>query len=316
MSGFGSETTTDEVLDGIDLAGKNAFVTGASGGLGAETARALAARGAHVTIACRDLEKGEGVAKGIRESTGNAGVDVVELELSQPASARACGDQWAARGEPLHLLINNAGVMACPLARTPEGWELQIATNHFGHFVLTGALLPALRRGAPARVVNLSSAGHRFSPVVLDDLHFERRDYDKWGSYGQAKTANILFSVGLEKRYAGEGIHGYAVHPGGIMTELGRHLEESDIAELMSRRPAGKPMQWKSVEAGAATSCFAATAPQLEGRGGFYLEDCHESVPRTSEDQEDGVEAYAVDADAAERLWTLTEETLDFRYPS
>lgn len=316
MSRFGNESTTSQVLEGLNLDGKIAFVTGASGGLGAETARALASQGARVTIACRDLEKGEGVAKGIRESTGNPGVDVVQLELSQPASAKACAEQWVARGDPLHLLINNAGVMACPLERTTEGWELQIATNHFGHFVLTGGLLPALRRAAPARVVNLSSAGHRFSPVVFDDLHFERRDYDKWESYGQAKTANILFSVGLEKRYGGEGVHAYAVHPGGIMTELGRHLQESDIQELMSRRPGGKPMKWKSVEAGAATSCWAATAAQLEGRGGLYLEDCGESVVRSSEEQEDGFEGYAVDADAADRLWTLSEETLGFCYPS
>jgi len=316
MSGFGHASTTHDVLKGVKLEGKNAFVTGASGGLGAETARALAEKGARVTIACRDVGKGEGVAASIRDTTGNAQIDVVELELAVPKSIDACAARYLERGVPLHLLINNAGVMACPLARTAEGWEMQLATNHFGHFRLTGGLLPALRKGAPARIVNLSSAGHRFSPVDFDDPHYQKREYDKWNAYGQAKTANILFSVGLEKRYAKEGIHAYAVHPGGIMTELGRHLQESDIQELMSRRPGGKPMQWKTVEQGAATSCFAATSESLEGRGGMYLEDCHEAVPRKSEDQEDGVEPYAVDPAAAERLWKLSEDTLGYRYPS
>lgn len=315
MSGaFGHGSTTSDVLEGVSLAGKVALVTGASGGLGAETARALAEKGAGVTIACRDLEKGEGVAKSIRETTGNSEVDVISLELSQPASVRACAEGWLADHDTLHLLINNAGVMACPLGRTAEGWELQFATNHLGHFELTGQLMPALRKGAPARIVNLSSAGHRFSPVLFDDPHFERREYDKWESYGQAKTANILFSCGLEKRFAADGIHAYAVHPGGIMTELGRHLQESDIAELMSRRPGGKPIQWKSVESGAATSCWAATAKQLEGRGGLYLEDCHEGLLRTSEDQEDGYESYSTDPDAADRLWALSEQTLGYEF--
>ena len=174
--------------------------------------------------------------------------------------------------------------------------------------------MPALRKGAPARIVNLSSAGHRFGPVVFDDIHYERREYDKWEAYGQAKTANILFSCGLEQRFGAEGIHAYGVHPGGIMTELGRHLQESDIQELMSRRPGGKPMLWKSIEAGAATSCWAATAKELEGRGGLYLEDCREGISRTSEDQEDGFESYATDPDAAEKLWTVSEQTLGYEF--
>ena len=311
---FGHGTTAREVLEGVSLDGRVALVTGASGGLGAEAARALAEKGASVTIACRDLEKGEGVAEGIRSSTGNSAVEVSQLELSQPGSVRVFAERWLAEHDTLHLLINNAGIMACPLARTVEGWEMQFATNHLGHFLLTGLLLPALRKGDPARIVNLTSAGHRFSPVEFDDIHFERREYDKWGSYGQAKTANILFSCGLEKRYGASGIHAYAVHPGGIMTELGRHLQESDIAELMSRRPGGKPMRWKSIESGAATTVWAATAKQLEGRGGLYLEDCGESVLRTSAEQEDGYEGYAVDPEAAERLWAVSEETLGFRF--
>jgi NAD(P)-dependent dehydrogenase (short-subunit alcohol dehydrogenase family) len=233
----------------------------------------------------------------------------MELELSVPASVRAFAEAYLKRHEALHLLVNNAGVMACPLARTAEGWEMQFATNHLGHFLLSGLLLPALRAGAPSRVVNVSSRGHRFSPVVFEDIHFEERPYDKWASYGQAKTANVLFAVEWERRFGREGIHAYALHPGAIMTELGRHLSAEDVQELQSRAPSGR-LEWKTVPAGAATSVYAATAPELEGRGGLYLEDAQVSGPRTEEGAETGYEAWAMDAQAARRLWEVSEQTL------
>ncbi len=183
---FGFESTTDEVLDGISLEGRRAVITGTSGGLGAETARAMAARGAAITLAARNLEKLEAVAASIRESTGNPNVDIGELDLTVPDSVRRFATNWLESHDSLNLLINNAGIMACPLTRTPEGWELQFATNHLGHFLLTALLAPALVAGAPARVVNLSSGGHRFGGIDFDDLHYERRDYDKWQAYGQS----------------------------------------------------------------------------------------------------------------------------------
>ena len=307
MSEFGFDSTASQVAEGIDLSGRVAVVTGASGGLGKETARALAERGARVTLTVRDLEKGEQAAREIRDATGNDAVDLVELELASPRSVRAAAKELLARHPAINLLVNNAGIMACPLDRTAEGYELQFATNHLGHFLLTCLLVPSLRAGAPARVVNLTSAGHRFSPVVFDDVHFERRAYDKWESYGQAKTANILFSVELTKRLAADGITSNAVHPGGIMTDLGRHLDEDDVKELMSRAPKGG-FKWKTVESGAATSTWAATSPELEGRGGLYLEDCNVGIPKTSDEQEGGYMEYAVDPAAAERLWVVSEQ--------
>jgi NAD(P)-dependent dehydrogenase (short-subunit alcohol dehydrogenase family) len=186
---------------------------------------------------------------------------------------------------------------------------MQFATNHLGHFLLSGLLLPALRAGAPSRVVNVSSRGHRFSPVVFEDIHFRERDYDKWVSYGQAKTANVLFALEWERRFGGEGIHAYALHPGAIVTELGRHMSQEDRAHLMSQAPPGG-FEWKTVPAGAATSVYAATAPELEGRGGLYLEDAQVSELRTDEGAETGYEAWAMDPEAARRLWEVSEETL------
>lgn len=311
---FGADTTTDEVLEGIDLSGKRAFVTGASGGLGEETARALASKGAAVTLTARDMAKGEAAAERIRQSTGNQDLEVVELELSVPDSVRACAKDWLAQHDTLDLLINNAGVMACPLARTTEGWEMQFATNHFGHFLLTNLLLPALRKGAPARIVNLSSRGHQNSDVDFDDPHFENREYDKWTSYGQAKTANILFSVELNKHLAASGITANAVHPGGIQTDLGRHLTQKDIEELLARTGRTGGIKMKTIPAGAATSVWAATSPDLEGKGGLYLEDCHIGEPVTADVGSDGYKAYALDEASAARLWALTEETLDEKF--
>jgi NAD(P)-dependent dehydrogenase (short-subunit alcohol dehydrogenase family) len=311
---FGFESTTDEVLDGISLEGKRAVITGTSGGLGAESARALAARGAAITLAARDLEKLESVAESIRESTGNPNVDIGELDLTSPDSVRSFAGNWLASHDSLNLLINNAGIMACPLERTPEGWELQFATNHLGHFLLTALLAPALVAGAPARVVNLSSAGHRFGGVDFDDIHYERREYDKWPAYGQSKSANVLFTVELDRRLKAKGVRSFAVHPGVIMTELARHLTPDDIKDLMDRAQSDDGMAWKPVECGAATSCWAATAPELDGRGGIYLEDCGIAEPVDLETGASGFLPHAVDPEAAKQLWAVSEELLGVRF--
>ena len=312
-SSFGFSTTADEVIEGIDLSGRRAVVTGASGGLGAETARVLSGAGAAVTLTARDLPKGEQVAASIRDASPGAELEVMELELHRPDSVRRFAKEWLSRHSRLNLLINNAGVMACPLARTEEGWEMQFATCHLGHFLLTALLAPALRAGSPARIVNVSSGGHRFSPVLLDDPHFERRDYDKWQAYGQAKTANILHAVELDRRLARSGVRAFAIHPGAIVTELGRHLQKEDI-ELMNSRVPGGGLKFKPVEAGAATQVFAATAPELEGSGGLYLEDVHVSGMNSDEASVGGYKPWAVDLDSAERLWSLSEELLGERF--
>lgn len=305
----GGELTTDQVLERVDLGGRHVLVTGASSGLGAETARALAAKGAAVTLAARDVAKLEAVVTRIAEQTGNRDLRVSALDLTDLGSVRACAKSWLASGDPLDLLINNAGVMACPLTRTSRGWEMQLATNHIGHFLLTCLLVPALRAAAPSRVVNLSSAGHRLAGFDFDDPHFEHRPYDKWSAYGQSKTANVLFGVALDGRLARHGVRAFAVHPGMIMTELGRHLDQDDIKELMSRTPAGgSKLAWKTVEQGAATSVWAATSGELDGRGGLYCADC--GVASADADSEDltGVAPHAVDPAMAERLWTLSEQ--------
>jgi NAD(P)-dependent dehydrogenase (short-subunit alcohol dehydrogenase family) len=309
---FGPKTTTNDVLEGLDLRGKVILVTGGSSGLGQETARALAAKGARVILTARDVPKGEAVAAGIRSATGNANVELEAVELGSLESIRAFARRVLARHDRLDVLVNNAGVMACPPAKTADGFELQLGTNHVGHFLLTCLLVPALRRGAPSRIVSVSSRGHHLSPVVFDDLFFERRPYQKWLAYGQAKTANVLFAVGLERRLGGHGVHANALHPGAIITELGRHLEPEDLAFLSSRNPT---MEFKTVEAGAATSCFAATAPELEGRGGLYLEDCHVAAINDAPDALDGVKSYAVDPENAERLWAVSEQLVGEHFP-
>jgi NAD(P)-dependent dehydrogenase (short-subunit alcohol dehydrogenase family) len=306
---FGAETTADEVLDSIDLTGKLVFITGGASGLGAETARAMAAKGAHIVVAARDMGKGEEVAKSVREATGNDQVDVIACDLGSLAKIRECAGAVLAKYDAIDLLINNAGVMACPQAATADGFEMQFGTNHIGHFLLTNLLMPAVEKATNARIVNLSSRGHHFDTVHFDDPHFENREYDKWASYGQSKTANIMFSVGLERRLAAKGIHAYAVHPGGIQTNLGRHLTQEDIAALLKRMEenAGESVAFKTVEAGAATTCYAATAPEIEGKGGVYLEDCH--VADVNDDDPTGsVKSYAVDPENADKLWALSEE--------
>jgi len=308
---FGAETTASEVADGIDVRGKVALVTGGSSGLGQETARVLADRGAHVILTARDVPKGEAVAAGIRASTGNPRLEVEELELGSLKDIRGFASRFLARHPTLHVLVNNAGVMACPQSKTADGFELQFGSNHVGHFLMTCILAPALLRGAPSRVASVSSRGHHMSPVVFDDIQFERRPYDKWRAYGQSKTANVLFAVGLERRLGARGVHVNALHPGGIMTELSRHLQPEDLEFLRTRT---RGMKFKSVEAGAATSVFAATAPELEGRGGLYLEDCHVAAVNDAPDALDGVKSYALDPTNAERLWEVSESLVGERF--
>jgi NAD(P)-dependent dehydrogenase (short-subunit alcohol dehydrogenase family) len=310
---FGADTTADKVLEGIDVQDKLVLVTGASSGLGQETTRALAAKGARVVMTARDMSKGEAVAAGIRESTGNTQVEVEELELASLASVRAFAPRFLAKHPRLDVLINNAGVMACPLGRTADGFEMQFGTNHVGHFLLACLLVPALRAAAPSRIVSVSSRGHHISAVDFDDPNFERRAYHKWEAYGQSKTANVLLAVGLERRLANDGVHANALHPGAIITELGRHLQPEDIQFLQSRAPAGSTLQFKPIPAGAATTVYAATAPELEGRGGLYLEDCHVAQINDAPNALDGAKSYALDAENAERLWKLSEQLVGER---
>ncbi len=310
---FGADSTASDILQGIELSGKVALVTGGSGGLGEETARALAERGAQVVLTARNRAKGEAAVQKVRASTGNQHVKVGELELASLASVRGFAQRFLARHDVLHILVNNAGVMACPFAKSAEGYELQLGTNHVGHFLLTCLLVPALRRGAPSRVVSVSSRGHHASPVVFEDLHFERRPYDKWQAYGQSKTANVLFAVELDRRLGAGGVHANAVHPGVIVTELARHLVAEDYELLSKRVPSGQ-LRFKSIPAGAATSVYAATAPELKGRGGLYLEDCHVAAVNDTENPPDGVKSYAIDPGLARRLWMASEEMVGERF--
>ncbi|HTF35816.1 MAG TPA: oxidoreductase [Myxococcota bacterium] len=308
-SRFGHDSTALEVVAGIDLHGKYAIVTGAASGIGIETARALTHAGANVTLAVRSPSKGEEVAREIRKSAGHDAVHVEALDLRDFGSVRRFADRYLARRVPLHILVNNAGIMASPLGRTPEGYESQLATNHLGHFLLTGRLASALRATPHPRVVSLTSIGHRLSPVVFDDLHFERRPYDKWLAYGQSKSANALFAVELDRRGRAWGLTANAVHPGGIMTGLQQHLSREEMNAMGWLDADGKPrVGFKNPQQGAATSVWGATAPELEGRGGRYLEDCNEGLPAAADRPFAGYHAHAVDPASAQRLWAVSEK--------
>jgi len=313
---LGADTTAEEAAGNIDLSGQTIVVTGGSAGLGVETARVLASRGARIVSVVRDEAKGRAAADKIKESVPNAEIEFGVLDLFDLESVRRGADDIAKRFPKIDRLINNAGVMACPLGRTAQGLDTQLGTNHLGHFVLTARLMPAILAGAPSRIVNLSSAGHRLSPFRFEDPFFEKEDYDKWTAYGQAKTANILFTVELEKRYADRGVHSIAVHPGAIQTELGRHMDQDDIAALMARRPQSGPMKFKEVPQGAATSVWTATAPDLEGRGGIYCEDCGVAEPIEDPDASLGVLTWALDEQAAAKLWSLSEEWSGESFPA
>jgi NAD(P)-dependent dehydrogenase (short-subunit alcohol dehydrogenase family) len=306
MSDFGSGTSTSEVIEGVDLKGKCALVTGASSGLGVETSRSLASAGAAVIMVARDASKLDTAVARVRAAVPDAQLDTALLDLADLESVRAGAQTILAKCPSIQLLINNAGVMACPLMRTAQGFEMQLGTNHVGHFLLTCMLAPALVAGAPARVVNLSSAGHRFSAMDLDDPNYHRRDYEKWQAYGQSKTANALFSVGLDQRLQGQGVRSFAVHPGMIMTELSRHMDPSDMEIILAGRNI-EDIGFKTVEQGSATSVWAATSQDLDGLGGLYLEDCHIAEPATP-DNEAGIEFYALDPVTADKLWQLSED--------
>jgi NAD(P)-dependent dehydrogenase (short-subunit alcohol dehydrogenase family) len=311
---LGFETTAEEAARGIDLRGETIVVTGGSAGLGVETMRVLAGCGAKLVSAVRDRSKGEAAIAQIRESVPDADIELAQLELSDLDSVRRGAADIAKRFPRIDRLINNAGVMACPLGRTAQGLDLQLGTNHLGHFVLTSRLMPSLLAAAPGRIVNLSSAGHQISPMRFDDPFFEKEAYDKWEAYGQAKTANILFSVGLDKRFKDRGLRSFAVHPGGIRTELGRHLEPADIKAMMDRR-GGQEIVFKNVPQGAATTVWAATSKSLDGQGGLYCEDCHIAKTVDEPGSNEGVMAYALDVAAADRLWSLSEEWSGERFP-
>ncbi len=310
---FGADSTAAEVIAGIDLAGKRAIVTGASSGIGVETARALASANAEVTLAVRSIEAGERAAQEIIASTGNKQVLVAPLDLADQASIATFVANWTG---PLDLLINNAGMMGSPdLQRTPEGWEMQFATNHLGHFALALGLHDALAVPGDARIVSLSSVGHRRSPVIFDDVNFTSRPYDLGPAYGQSKTANVLFAVEATRRWASDGITANAVHPGTIATtNLSRHLDPDVSAALGASAPyaesfARSTVKYKTVEQGAATTVFVATSPQLDGIGGRYFEDCNEAAvldPDAPNTTTSGVAAYALDPTNAHRLWELS----------
>jgi NAD(P)-dependent dehydrogenase (short-subunit alcohol dehydrogenase family) len=306
---LGFETTTADVLEGVDLHDKVAIVTGASTGLGLETARALASAGAHVVLAGRDAARLDAAATTVRDDVPDAELETGVLDLTSLDSVRGFAEWFGATHNRLHLLINNAGVMYTPFERTAEGFEMQFGTNHVGHFLLTCLLAPQLLADPPSRVVNLSSGGHRGSDIVWDDPNYERREYDKFSAYGQSKTANILFSVELERRLGERGVHAYAVHPGMIATELGRYMTKDDFAAMAERAkaaPSGGLPPRKTVEQGAATSVWAATAPELDAAGGTYLADCQVS---------DDHARWALDPESADRLWTLSEELVGQQFP-
>ena len=300
--------TTDQIPD---QGGRVAVVTGANSGLGLVIARELARKGARVVLACRNLAKGKAAVAGIEASAPGAAPELEQLDLASLDSVRAFADRYRSAHDGLDLLINNAGVMAPPRQRTADGFELQFGTNHLGHFLLTALLAPALLAAAPgSRVVNLSSGGHRASDIHWDDPNYETREYDKFESYGQAKTANILFSRELDRRYGPAGVHAYAVHPGMIATELGRHMTRDDrhaLAEKFKASPTGAAPQYKTVEQGAATSVWAAVAPELDQHGGAYLADVAVS---------DDDAPWTRDAEAAARLWAMSEELVGQPFPA
>ncbi|MFJ2158464.1 SDR family NAD(P)-dependent oxidoreductase [Streptomyces sp. NPDC087856] len=306
---FSADTTATGVIDGVDLHGRRAVVTGASSGIGVETARALAAAGADVTLAVRDTEAGARVAERLEKElpSGSGQLTVGRLDLADRSTIAAFVAAWQG---PLHILVNNAGVMATPqLTRTPEGREWQFGVNHLGHFALATGLHPALAAADGARVVSVSSIGHLFSPVVFDDLDYRFRPYDPWTSYGQSKTANALFAAGAAERWADDGITANALMPGNVgETSLARHMDMDQVAAFIASGDLALPPQ-KSVEQGAATSVLLAASPTVQGVTGRYFEDCAESRQVTERaGAVAGVAPYALDRENAARLWAVSED--------
>src|SRR5579872_462851 len=315
---WGATSTTDEVLSGVDLHGKRVLVTGVSAGIGVETARALAAHGAEVVGAARDLEKAAAATAQVRkDAAANGGsFELIALDLASLKSVRACADELVKRGGLFDVVIANAGVMATPFGKTVDGFETQFGTNHLGHFVLVNRIARLIRDGG--RLVNLSSAGHRYSNVDLEDPNFERTPFEPFVAYGRSKTANILFAVGFDKRHRDRGVRAAAVHPGVIQTELARHVDPTRIQQIIDQRnrqlaAEGKPpFQWKTVPQGAATSVWAVVVAEGEEVGGKYCEDCHvgKVMPDTVaiEGFTEGVKRYALDPKNADALWKKSEE--------
>jgi NAD(P)-dependent dehydrogenase (short-subunit alcohol dehydrogenase family) len=315
---FGATSTTDEVLSGVNLQGKRILVTGVSAGLGVETARSLAAHGAHVVGAARDLSKAEAATALVRKDAAKNGgrFEVVELDLGNVKSVRACADQLVAKGDPFDVIIANAGVMATPFGHTVDGFETQFGTNHLGHFVLVNRIASLLRSGS--RLINLSSSGHRYSNVDLDDPNFEQTPYEPFLAYGRSKTANIQFAVAFDERHRQRGVRAAAVHPGGIQTELARHLDPSRIQIIVDQlnqhlAQEGKgPFEFKTIPQGAATSVWAGVVAPADEIGGKYCENCHVghivaddvTISAISE----GVRGYALDSNLAAALWKKSEE--------
>ena len=315
---FGAASTTDEVLSGKDLKGKRILVTGVSAGLGVETARALAAHGADVVGTARDLGKAKNATSHVQEAADSNGgrFSLIELDLSDLKSVRSASDKLVADGQALDIVIANAGVMATPFGHTADGFETQFGTNHLGHFVLVNRIVSSIRSGG--RVINLSSAGHRFGNVDLTDPNFERTPYEAFFAYGRSKTANILFSLAFDKRHKAHGIRAAAVHPGGIQTELSRHIDrtsmDATVDQLNKQLIAeGKaPFKYKTLAQGAATSVWAAVTASANEIGGRYCEDCHvaqvvpDDVPITV--NSGGVRGYALDVEMANALWKKSEQ--------
>ncbi|AYN37801.1 SDR family NAD(P)-dependent oxidoreductase [Streptomyces dangxiongensis] len=302
-SGFGATSTADDVLRGIDLTGKLALVTGGYSGIGLETTRALVKAGAQVVVPARRPATAEQALAGLN------GVECDELDLGDLESVRGFSERFLASGRTIDIVIGSAGIMACPETRVGSGWEAQFATNHLGHFALVNRLWPAIVPGG-ARVVSVSSRGHHFSGIRWDDVHW-RQGYDKWEAYGQAKTANVLFAVHLDRLGRNFGVRAFALHPGGIMTPLQRHLPKEEMVERGWIDEDGNvlnPEGFKTPPQGAATQVWAATSPKLDGLGGVYLEDCDIAEPATEGEERTGVKAWATDPEQAARLWELSAE--------
>jgi NAD(P)-dependent dehydrogenase (short-subunit alcohol dehydrogenase family) len=311
---FGEKSTTDEVLNGVNLSGKRVLVTGASAGLGVETARTLAAHGATVIGAARDLDKAKRATDVVRKDAKNGGsLELIELDLASLKSVRACADALVKAGKPFDVVICNAGVMACPKGTTKDGFETQFGTNHLGHFVLVNRIASLIKKNG-GRLVNLSSAGHRFADVNLKDPNFEHTPYTEFGAYGASKTSNVLFAVEFDRRHKAEGIRATAVHPGGIMTELGRHMTQELRDQMMKavtegNKAAGAPaFEWKTIPQGAATTVWSGFVADADEIGGKYCEDCHVAELQENPQARGGVRAYAIDPDHAKALWAKSEE--------
>jgi NAD(P)-dependent dehydrogenase (short-subunit alcohol dehydrogenase family) len=313
---FGFESTTDEVLEGVNLSGQRVLITGVSAGLGVETARAVVAHGGTVVGTARDLQKARRALAAALPP--GASVELIEADLASLSSVRKAADELLAQGKPFDVIIANAGVMACPQGKTADGFETQFGTNHLGHFVFVNKLVPLLKSGG--RIVTLSSAGHQISDVDLDDPNFGRTEYQPFLGYGRSKTANILYAVALDNRLKGRGIRATSLHPGGIQTELGRHMTPELVAQMMARIEAaaakgGAAFRFKSVPQGSATSVWAGFVAPADAVGGHYCEDCHVCEVNDDATSRVGVRSYALNLAHANDLWRKSEEMVGERFP-